>query len=403
MTNSFGTQSDAELIAAWLDNLRTHKSIEHVGAANRHFNNRMKIANELQLRGGGRPTPFLPLLQHPDPEVRYTAAFQFRDSDPDLFRATLMALQAEGGEIGREATSTLQMPPLAKSIEWPPLPADHPAFWQPNNPPPPAMDIQEIIGRLRAICPAESEALLQLAQPAIGLWPQRPRADLPVHASRLGGLVHAPPDFDWPMAGSEPMLFLGQINCADLKGLPGSEHFPAHGLLALFGDHDTINGCLMTCFGGAVRYWSDIDHLVLAVPPLELSDIFLVCELAFRPLIDMPHPESEAVRRIIRDKAQMKSYRDFHDALRAYGIPQTDYSFGLGKLLGWPHLVQDDGLDFFLDDADSDFRLLIQIDSYSDGKDFEGWGPGGSLYFMIPETDLAEGRLEETQLTGQFT
>lgn len=403
MANDFSNRSDAELIETWLDNLKIYKTIEHVGAANRHFGKGVEIAEELKARSGGRPTLFLPLLQHPDPDVRYSTAFHFRDSDPDVFRSTLIALQAEGGEIGREATLSLNMRPLAKSVEWLALPPDHPGFWQTNNSPPPAMDMQAMIQRLRAACPAESEMLSQLAQPAIGLWPQRPRTDLPLQASRLGGLLYAPPGFEWPMAEDEPMLFLGQINCAELKGLSGSEHFPSHGLLALFGDHDTINGCMFTALGGAVRYWPQIDQLVLAVPPLELSDVFLVCELAFRPLIDMPHPDSDEVRGIVRDETQVKRYSDFHEALRTFGTPDANYSYSFGKLLGWPHLVQNDDLDFFLDDADSAFRLLIQLDSYSDGKEFEGWGPGGSLYFMIPEDDLAEGRLEETQLTGQFT
>ncbi len=403
MANNLEMMTEAELVAAWLDNLRTYELIEHVGAANRHLDKCRTIADEMKSRCGGQPLFFLPLLRHPDPEVRYTAAQQFRHNDPGLFRSTLVALQAEGGEIGRSATSSLDMPPPRPSVERLVLSADHPSFWQENNPPPPAMTVEEITTRLRAICPAESEALLQLARPAIGLWPQRPRADLPVDGSRLGGMPHAPHGFAWPMAETEPMLFLGQINCADLKGLPGSGYFPSHGLLALFGDHDTINGCMFTALGGAVRYWPQIDHLVPAIPPLELSDVFLVSELAFRPVVDMPHPDSEVVRAIIRDGTRIEKYRTFHEAMRLFGFPHTNYSYGFGKLLGWPHLVQNDELDFFLDHADSPFRLLIQIDSYGDGKNHQGWGPGGSLYFMIPEDDFAAGRLEEAQLTGQFT
>ena len=61
---------------------------------------------------------------------------------------------------------------------------------------------------------------MDLALPAIGLWPQR-RADVPAVASRLGGTPLAPPDWEWPTFEDEPMLFVGQIDCAELRGLPG--------------------------------------------------------------------------------------------------------------------------------------------------------------------------------------
>jgi hypothetical protein len=52
----------------------------------------------------------------------------------------------------------------------------------------------EIEQLLRHALPADCvHELLRLARPAIGLWPQRPLPDMPISASRLGGMPHAPP------------------------------------------------------------------------------------------------------------------------------------------------------------------------------------------------------------------
>jgi uncharacterized protein YwqG len=81
-----------------------------------------------------------------------------------------------------------------------------------------------------------------LARPAIGLWPQRPRGEPPITASRLGGMPRAPPGWSWPLCETEPLFFLGQINCAELQGIPAAEKLPPSGLLAFFADHDAVNG-----------------------------------------------------------------------------------------------------------------------------------------------------------------
>ena len=404
------TLSDDELVVVWIDHLTNARSIEHVGAYNRHFGTCMAIEASIVERGAGGPDFFKTLLDHPVANVRYTAAYRVRESHPDLFLATMTALSMLNDDVGRDARFALlnwtskkasTEPSISSVIEPSRWTSSQSASSQSGNSPP--MNMQDIEKHLRAILHSDSDQLLKLSQPAIRLWPQPPRANLPVHASRLGGMPHAPPGFEWPMAESEPMLFLGQINCADLKGLAGAEHFPSQGLLALFGDYDTINGCMFTALGGAVRYWPDIDDLVPAIPPLELSNVFLVCELAFQPFMDMPHPDSEVVRKIVPKDAHIEKYRAFHEVLRMFAMSNKDHLYSFGKLLGWPHLVQGDDLDAFLDGAESAFRLLIQLDSYSDGESFEGFGPGGSLYFMIPEDDFAAGRLEAAQLTGQFT
>jgi Domain of unknown function (DUF1963) len=103
---------------------------------------------------------------------------------------------------------------------------------------------------------------------------------------------------------------------------------------------------------------------------------------------DLPDPSSGFVQDILTDSEQVALYSAARDAARCHGIPrELQAECGFGKLLGWPSLVQQDDLDA-LRDADAGLRLLLQIDPYSNGEELEGWGPGGSLYFLIRDRDL---------------
>lgn len=398
------TLSDTELVQAWIYNVHAYEAIEHVGAANRHFGERLKIIDVLMARSDGRLSQLLPLLQHPHVELRYNAALQFRQINPEAFRTTLMALSTVGGEVGADAARMLMAPPLAMPVPLPPIPADHPLFWPARDLPPPGMPRVEIERRISALFPAQSSHLLQLLRPAIGLWPQPEQVDAPMNGSRLGGMPYAPPDWTWPVEATEPMLFIGQINCADICHLPGADVLPSDGILAFFGDHDTVNGCMFTAMGGAVFYWPDTSQLAPTVPPLEVLTVFPRAELLFRPLLQMPDPKSQLLEPILKDSRLRQAYREFHTALQLYGMAEGyDYTSICGAMLGWPHLVQNDDLDIFLEGPTDDYCLLLQVDSYTNGKEFGDWGPGGSLYYMIKEIALAEQDWESCELTGQFT
>jgi Domain of unknown function (DUF1963) len=100
-------------------------------------------------------------------------------------------------------------------------------------------------------------------------------------------------------------------------------------------------------------------------------------------------------------KQQQKSYAEAWWDIRDHGIPPDCVGYaGFSKLLGWPDLVQND-LSFFQSEDDS--RLLLQVDSYCNGDDFHSWGPGGRLYYLLPEQDLRAGIFARCELEGQFT
>jgi hypothetical protein len=111
--------------------------------------------------------------------------------------------------------------------------------WQCEHPPPTALTREEIAERLRRNVPEFCDRLMDMVLPAIGLWPQR-RAETAATASRFGGTPLAPPDWQWPTLKGEPLLFVGQINCAELRGLPGAELLPSSGLLGFFGDYASV-------------------------------------------------------------------------------------------------------------------------------------------------------------------
>lgn len=300
----------------------------------------------------------------------------------------------------------LTAPALVMPVPEPPVSANQPLLWPAGSPPRAGMSRKEIERRLSTLFPDQCGALLPLLRPAIGLWPQPEQADAPMSGSRLGGMPYAPPDWSWPVEATEPMLFIGQINCADISDLPGADALPSCGVLAFFGDHDTVNGCMFTAMGGAVFYWPDTSQLAPVVPPLEILTVFPRAELLFRPLLEMPDPESRLLSPILNDDRLRETYRELHTALRWHGMPEGPngkYASTFGTMLGWPHLVQGDDFDLFLENPPDDYRLLLQLDSYTNGKEFGDWGPGGSLYYFITESSLAEKDWESCELTGQFT
>jgi uncharacterized protein YwqG len=263
------------------------------------------------------------------------------------------------------------------------------------------MTRDEIAQHLRDALPDVCDRLVDFALPAIGLWPQRSDPDIPVAASRLGGTPLAPPDWQWPTVEDEPLLFVGQINCAELRGLPGAELLPSSGLLAFFGDFDAVMASLSETI--AVYHWTEMDGLVPATAPIEPSMVFPSCVLAMRPLLDLPHPFSRIVRELNLNKGQASRYFDEWEAVRHHGIPDgAEPHCSFSKLLGWPALLQND-LGHFAYEWEKDPRLLLQVDGYSNGEEWHEWGLSGSLYFVLPERDLRERRYDRCELEFQIT
>lgn len=358
-----------ELEELYVESVEATAATEHAGRQNRFIRQRFAIIEQLSSRGLERAF-FLRLVEHSDPHVRDDASAHLRSLDQ----------------------------PANVRVATPRSPLRPEITWQCDHPPPPALTREEIDARLRDSIPGACARLMQLALPAIRLWPQR-RADIPAAASRFGGMPTAPRDWRWPTHEAEPLLFIGQVNCAELSGLPGAELLPTTGLLAFFGDYDAVTGCFPFAEGG-VYHWPEVDRLAPTQAPIEPADVFLSCALVPQAIIDLPHPLSRAVTELELTADEQKTYETVWRDIRHHGIPEAcAYYAGFSKLLGWPDIVQSELCQF---DASDNARLLLQVDTYCNGEDMQHFGPGGSLFYVLTE-DLRAHRYETCELEGQFT
>jgi hypothetical protein len=214
---------DAETLRQrYADAVLLHERTQHVGRANRIFMRIHEIGERLIALGGTSDRELLPLLSHPSRKVRRSAAFDIRPFNRDLFLSVMESLVQEGGAIGREAQFDLQLMARREEAEAEPRhpdPLPDPnrlriIDWQQDNPPPAAMSQRQLKDRVSAeFSTGRARQILALARPAIGLWPQRKVKPASPLASRHGGDVWAPADWQWPIYEEEPMCFLGQIYC----------------------------------------------------------------------------------------------------------------------------------------------------------------------------------------------
>jgi hypothetical protein len=181
--------SGTELAHAYVTSVEAAEGTEHIGRQNRLARRRSNIVDALKARGEARQV-LERLAQHSSEQVRANA---------------------------KGALDWLDKP----AQEFAPEPLREPQIlWQCDHPPPAPLTRDEIAERLRRSVPASRDRLMNLAPPAIGLWPQR-RADIPAVASRFVGTPPAPPDWEWPTFEDEPMLFVRSIarSCAACRRL----------------------------------------------------------------------------------------------------------------------------------------------------------------------------------------
>ncbi len=366
--------SDRELVQAYIDVMVAFDATENVAKANRLAGYQSDIFREMRSRGRER-LMLRELAQHANKCVRSWA---------------------------QSSLNWLDNPP-------PPSPPHHPLSaeftWQTDHPAPPAMVFEEITDRLNNILPEFRDRIMRLALPAIGLWPQRSHTDDVPAGSRLGGIPLAPVGWQWPMEDDEPLVFVAQINCGDLSGLPGAEVLPSSGLLSFFAEHDGVMACRFEARTVAIHHWPDIDALVPAMPLIPPMLVPPTARVTMRPMVDLPHPHSKAITELKLDTEQLTRYATVWNAVRSHGIlAGRERNCSFSKLLGWPALVQYCDLDQFefAQDPNGKIRLLLQVDDYVNGEKWHAWGSGGSLYFALPEKDLLAHNYAASEFDIQF-
>jgi uncharacterized protein YwqG len=369
----------------------------HVGRRNRLTAQRNRLFDAIDGHPG-RLALLRALLDHAKPDVRLAAAWRCGWGQVALEEAerAVAALTGAPGEIGRNARHWLdsrarlasdgrQKPPAPKTLTYQATPAGYSR----------AEAIALLTG---AVSKAHARKLLPLLRRAIGVWPQA-SADDPA-ASCFGGMPAQPAGQAWPRCDDEPLLFLGQINCAELHAAVGDNPFPKRGLLQFYGDHDEVTGCGATG-GSAVFYFTDPGALRQAPAPVPEFRELGRCGLAFYEAFELPHPLSESVYRLGLTPDEEADYRDLRDRLAALGGAERR-ELRSSKLLGWPDLLQRD-LGEDSGEPDAGESLLLQLGWYHNGAVFENWGPGGQVYFILDEGQLAERRFDLAAMEMQCT
>jgi hypothetical protein len=273
---------------------------------------------------------------------------------------------------------------------------------EPFAPAPPGCSRAYVEERIRAAFPDNrQQPIIELLRQSIRIW-SKSRSRNPTD-SCFGGLPAVPTGWSWPFEDGEPLVFLAQINCADMFAEAGESVLPKTGLMLFFGGDPDIHGCGPT-HGGMIYHFPDPAALKPASPPLFEDFAPLIgCGLSFYTNIELPDHCSRAVAALGLSAAERDVYRKVRESIATAGFPNRWDRNWISKLFGWPDLVQEDLGRFFWNDSRGPLALLLQIGWYTSGLDWEGWDPGGTLYFRLSEGDLAAGRFDAAELEVQST
>ena len=413
-----GAYGVPELLELFVASIREYESIDHTWRKNRLHAKRSRIVEAIKARSDGTLRVLLPLLNDPDPALRLTVAIYYKSVERDAALVVIKELAQRKDAVGREAQHSLEMekffeehpftPPPEKEV---PSPSDSRLS---GHKPPPGITRDELEPMLFDAFPRETaSALLALARPAIRIWPQRLVPNAPATCSRLGGLPAMPRDWMWPTVDilpkgdwpwlnqprekwpkfeQEPRWFIGQINCAEVVDLVGSKALPREGLLFFFADGDVVTGCTGGGDDNGIFYWPTAERLETVTAPVEDFNILPSCGLGFVDALDLPHPFSGAIKALALSKELMDRYWDVREAVSNYGVVAKRFQeLDRSKIFGWPDLVQ--GELETLADAKKPRRLFAQIGNYDNGRESHWWGPGGLVYYVIDDANLAKGEV----------
>lgn len=323
-------RSVSELLEIFASLSRDMRTREHTGHTNRLYRTRQRVVRAIKDRSDGTVRALLPLLSHEDPHLRLDAAYVCDEIEPGTSLRILRELAVRKDKIGREAQSSIkwresfaETAPAATTGNFSSRATSSQSARLCGYEVPAGMSLAELEPLLFETFPREiASALMALARPAIRVWP-RPLASASDMGSRLGGLPIVAKDWQWPtmavwLKGSglefltktpeqvgprpqEPNWFLGQINCADLKGFAAASMLPETGILSFFADSDVVTGCSAPWEYGGLYFFSGND-LYRAAEPIEDFEMLPVCGLAFTETIDLPDPISAAIEALELDK-----------------------------------------------------------------------------------------------------
>ena len=283
-----------------------------------------------------------------------------------------------------------------------------------------------------------AEELKRLLAPSIRVGVLSVSADeLPLGASRFGGLPDLPHSIAWPRGANRPLSLAAQIHLTELAELDPWRLLPASGWLYFF--FDACDESPFEAVGSRPPAWQVLyfdgerGQLQRQEAPVDADPrgLFPACALGFATEWNLPSYGSTLL-----DGLELPvDYRDEYEALvfSLHAAPPLPAGYAVGpvkrllgklrhrwigdpihRMLGHPeHFQQDPRLDWerlaaklplttatdaALRRAAEDWRLLLQLDAYEAGPNWL-WGDSGTMYFGLRTDDLAARRFDQAQWT----
>lgn len=247
-----------------------------------------------------------------------------------------------------------------------------------------------------------------------------PEDQIPVGASKFGGHPDLPEDFQWPWRDEGyPLLFMGQVNLAEVAPYDAEGKLPQEGMLYFFFDVQQIPSLFWDEWDGwAVRYYPGCD-VTRSWGPTELPGYFAAARLEYTARAELPFLFSDLIH---QDTLEGNEYWDLWDWNIDHAKKNGEESDISTKLLGHACPVQTCGMEQTCEEAyrkrygagevphedPKDPRCaerwlnLLQLDSHQE----LGWswdGGYGRVYFWITEEDLKQRRFDRVLADFQAT
>jgi hypothetical protein len=301
------------------------------------------------------------------------------------------------------------------------------------------IDPQQLAAALQSTpLAARADALLQLLEPSIRMGVLSVEADeLPLGASRFGGLPDLPQTIAWPRGAERPLALAAQLRLADVAPHDQSGLLPPSGWLYFF--FDAIDESPFEAIGARAPAWQvfyfegELGQLRRVDPPANADErnLFSASALGFAAEMTLPSYGSTLLDALGLTPEVRDLYEDVVFSLHRPVPMPAGHSLGtvrrlfgklqhrwigdpIHRLLGHPeHFQQDPRLDWqriseklplvsspdaTLRASAQDWKLLLQLDAYEGGPNWL-WGDNGTMYFGLRSADLAARRFDRVQWT----
>jgi len=255
-----------------------------------------------------------------------------------------------------------------------------------------ALDALRAEAELRADCVRlglveHADELVALRRDSVELHPAEGRTG----CSRIGGLPDFPPGALWPHGREEPMVFLAQIDLAEVGGLDAEGLLPTSGLLQVFADLASVEPWFEDGGRPAVQVVVQAadPRVLAAAPPPAGCEVFPARAVGpARGGVCLPPLDGPFYERMVPEDADAEDWFGILDLLDRYHPPLDDRDRPRHRMLGYPDPLQGDPWARCRaaepDTPDEAWQLLVQIDSAPDAQ----LGDNGLIYVMIPRDAL---------------